>query len=116
MSVILATILCGSCAAEHHRAHKLGTVVKHPGGRINWEPWDPKFGAMLRRHGHQADNARGGNALKMPRTSWAQPNPPERLPAYCKRHGPGSVPFVEVSTAHGRKVVNFTAAPEEQTG
>lgn len=103
----LFVAMCSLCKDEHRHPETVGVVWRHDNGRVNWYPVDRKFGQQMREAGILAPhNRRGGQALEIPSVSDVPI--PERLYAFCRNHGQGSVASSNVVGKRGRVVVNFT--------
>jgi hypothetical protein len=93
--VILATALCGACAAENLPARIVGRVVRRRNGVVLW---------IVKRRGY------GAGAVLLSDPMLSLPLVHDRVYAVCNRHGPGSVSAADVIGKRGKVIIDFSAS------
>lgn len=101
----VTVIWCARCRAEHRkRPGKLGVVIYYPDGRIIWESRDERNRPVPADHPEWARTTLAWHAIASPHVSNLRV--PDRVPAWCRHHGAGSLKVSVVLAARGNIVVD----------
>jgi hypothetical protein len=114
MSIVLLTVWCGQCVAEHRpRAGRLGHVQR---GGVAGNMWSSEatvwFSSAMHTKRMWHRSRRGAAQLYVltdPRYRVRRPHPPDVLDAWCPVHGRGVVSTADVLNQRGRMTLNLLA-------
>jgi hypothetical protein len=101
----IVSVWCADCTAERRHGYRLGIVQKIAGIYL-WLPMDYQ---LLRGFKHRYINTSDEWFIRADGILELTPSP-EMLPAWCQRHGEGSVSASDIYGRHGNLVAKLVKA------